>query len=138
MDRYGQIMAEGSPEEIGQAVHDLGKQIDLLGHLCIKVLDYGNISLFVALHKLLLKATRTSMRFKIMLHFYLQPIRDLQYVADHALDLIYYEFWEHRITRDADSFRIEFKKSDLNSIPSWEDLYPPISEPTFPFLTPRQ
>jgi hypothetical protein len=78
------------------------------------------------------------MQYKLILHKHQQPFHDLQYVAGHALDLISYGFWEHRITRDADSFRSGQKKSDLNSLPFIESLLPPFSEPDFPFLTPRQ
>ena len=138
MDCYRLIMAEGSPKDFVRAIRDLGKQMDLLLRLVQTVADAGNTPLVLALSKLGLKVTRTSRRLKIMLHRYLQPARDLQYVADHALELIYYDFWDHRITRDADSFRIEFKKSDLNSISSLQNLFPPFMEPDFPFLTPRQ
>jgi transposase len=131
-------LAEGSIKAIKREAHDLRKQIDLLFHQSQTALDSGNISLFVALHKQFLKATTTSMHFSLMVHSCLQPSEDLQFAADRALDLIAYDFWDHRITRDADSFRNDTEKSDLNSIPSWEDLCPPISEPTFPFLTPRQ
>ena len=138
MDCYRLIMAEGSPKDFVRAIRDLGKQMDLLLRLVQTVADAGNTPLVLALSKLGLKVTRTSRRLKIMLHRYLQPARDLQYVADHALELIYYDFWDHRITRDADSFRIEFKKSDLNSISSLQNLFPPFMEPDFPFLTSRQ
>ena len=112
--------------------------MELLFTICETLLATGQISLFVALHKLLNKTINISMQYKLILHKHQQPFHDLQYVAGHALDLIFYGFWEHRITRDADSFRSGLKKSDLNSLPFMESLLPPFSEPDFPFLTPRQ
>jgi len=138
IDRYRLITAGGSLKALARAVLDLRKQIDLFLHIINTLSAAGDLSLIVAMNKLFFKAISTSRRSKIILHRSFQPIRDLEFVAGHALDLIYYDFWEHRITRDADSFRIEFEKSDLNSIPSWEAVIPPISDSTFPFITPRQ
>ncbi|MGD0751648.1 MAG: hypothetical protein ABSA23_09580 [Anaerolineales bacterium] len=136
--RYRQIEAQGDPVVLARAIPGLHKQIDVLDHVCTGLMVAGNVSLFIALHKLALKAINTSVRYKLILHKRWQPFRDLQFVAGHALDLIAYDFWEHRITRDADSFRSDTQKSDLNSIPSGESLLPAISEPDFPFLSPPQ
>ena len=138
LDSYRQIEAERDPLAIARSIPDLGRQIDFLAHACQILLAAGKISLFVVLQKLFHKTINLSMRYKLFLHRYLQPFNDLQYVAGHPLDLISYGFWEHRITRDADSFRSGLQKSDLNSLPFIESLLPLFSEPDFPFLIPRQ
>jgi transposase len=75
---------------------------------------------------------------KVIRHHIQQPFHDLLFVAGRACDLIAYDFREHRITRDADSFLNVSEKSYLNSAPSWASLCPSFTEPDFPFLTPRQ
>ena len=62
-----------------------------------------------------------------------QPLILLHFVAAHALELIYYDFFTSGILRDAYSFREKNKKSDFNSFP--KNLLPVNS--AF-FLTSRQ
>jgi hypothetical protein len=138
LDRYRQFAAQRDPVAIARAIPDLHGQMELLFTICETLLATGQISLFVVLHKFLNKTINISMQYKLILHKHHAPFHDLQFVAGHALDLISYGFWEHRITRDADSFRSGQKKSDLNSLPFKESLLPPFSEPDFPFLTARQ
>ncbi len=138
MDHDRQILAEGDPDALARAIPHLARQIDLLDHVSETLLDTGKTSLFVALIKQSLRGIHTSMRCKLLLHHYYQPFHDLHYVAEHALDLISYDFWEHRITRDGDSFRKGLKKNDLNSIPFSESLLPSFSGTGYPFISPRQ
>ena len=138
LDRFRRVAVQRDPVAIAQAIPDLHGQSELLYILCETLLATGQISLFVALHKLFNKTLDISMQYKLILHKHQQPFHDLQYVAGHALDLIFYGFWEHRITRDADSFRSGLKKSDLNSLPFMESLLPPFSDPDFPYVSPRQ
>jgi transposase len=67
-----------------------------------------------------------------------QPLRQLQLVASHALDLIRYDFHSSGITRDADSFREKNKLSDLNSPTTRKDFFSSNSSFPSPFLTSRQ
>jgi transposase len=93
---------------------------------------------FLSWLKVLNKTTRYSLRLKGFVHGLQKPYRDLLYVAGHALSLVLYEFQEHNILCDADSFRVDLEKSDLNSAPSLETSFSPLSQPDFPFLTSRQ
>ena len=138
IDRSRQDTADRDPVAIARSISDLHKQIDLLVHLCNELVNAGNISLFLALQKSFQKTINLSARLKLRLHDCLQPRDDLHFVAGHALALISYDFRDHCITRDADSFRRDTQKSDLNSLPSLEPFLPSLSEPDFPFLSPRQ
>jgi transposase len=66
------------------------------------------------------------------------PAPDLEYVSQHALAIIHFGFRDHGITRDSDSFRKNFEKSDFNSPVFWEPLCSSLSEPPYPYISPRQ
>ncbi len=136
--RYQSLLVDPNPASVDLAIPDLHKQIDVLVGLCQSLANLETFTLFNTWIKVLIKTISISMRMKSLSHYMQQPYHDLQYVASHTIALVFYDFWEHRITRDADSFLIVSKKSYLNSILSVDELCPPFSEPGFPFLTPRQ
>ena len=67
-----------------------------------------------------------------------KPLKDMLHVSQHALDLIHYDFQFRGIRRDSDSFRKRFERSDFNSPAFQESLCGYISEPEYPFISPRQ
>jgi transposase len=85
-----------------------------------------------------LKAIRMVTRLKTILGCWQLPARHLRFVSEYALALVYHDFADQGITRDADSFRVEFEKSDLNS-PSFQGSSDgSLTDPGYPFITPRQ
>ncbi len=67
-----------------------------------------------------------------------RPLRDLQYVSLHAPALIQQHFRSHAITRDAGAFRSRINCKDFTSPVFAEPLCGCLSEPPFPFISPRQ
>ncbi len=67
-----------------------------------------------------------------------QPKVQLRLVADHALELIRYDFVASGITRDAYSFREKNKLRYLNSFASSQDFHTPYSDLPSSFLSARQ
>jgi hypothetical protein len=74
-----------------------------------------NVRSKLACFNLLVRTISIIPRLGIALFFQQQPARDLQSVSQHALALVRYEFRDHGIIRDADSFREKREKSDFNS-----------------------
>jgi transposase len=136
--RYTRVEQEQDPASLVLAIKDLRKQIDFLAGLIYSLPDNATLSVFLSWLKVLNKTTRYSLRLKGFVHGFQKPYRDLQYVAGHALSLVFYEFQENNILRDADSFRVDLEKSDLNSVPFWDASLSPLSQPDFAFLTSRQ
>ncbi len=135
---YQQVLEEKDPASLERSIRELHKQIDLLVGLLNYLLNQPTLSLYLALFPVFMRTISFSRRMKVIHHHIQQPFHDLIFVASRACDLIAYDFREHSITHDADSFLKVSEKSYLNSAPSWASLCPPFSEPDFPFLTPRQ
>jgi transposase len=66
------------------------------------------------------------------------PAPDLQFVSQHIHSLIRHDSSNYGITRDVDSFREKCEKSDFNSPIFLEPLYASLSEPAYPYISPRQ
>lgn len=128
-------MLDKSPEAFRQAILELQEIISLLFQLSEKA---ENTRLFLPLVKQILRGIKISASIKSAWFWHQQPVRDLQFIAHYALALIRYNFRDYGISRDADSFRVDFEKSDLNSLTFREPLCPTLSDPPYPFITPRQ
>ena len=92
----------------------------------------------VAWFNTLVKMVRIVARLKTEWVLRYLPAPDLQYVSQHALALIHDDFCNHGITRDADSFRKKRENSDFNSDSFRESLCASLSDPPYPFISPRQ
>ena len=88
--------------------------------------------------KLAMRTIKKIIRLKFAWSRHLQPMCDLQFVSQDALAIIRFNFQDYGITRDADSFRDKFEKSDLKSLAFQEQICSTISDPPYPFITPRQ
>jgi len=128
-------MLDKSPEAFRQAILELQEIISLLFQLSEKA---ENTRLFLPLVKQILRGIKISASIKSAWFWHQQPEHDLQFVAEYGLALIRYNFRDYGISRDADSFHVVFEKSDLNSLTFREPLCPTLSDPLYPFITPRQ
>ena len=131
---YRQMLAQ-SPGSVLELFQEIQASMDLIPQLREK---FENTPLFLPLAKQMLQLVKISASIKTAWFWHQQPERDLQFVAKYGLALIRYNFRDYGITRDADSFRLVFEKSDLNSLTFREPLCSTISDPLYPFITARQ
>jgi len=131
---YRQMLAQ-SPGSVLELFQEIQASMDLIPQLMKK---FENTPLFLPLAKQMLQLVKISASIKTAWFWHQQPLRDLQFVAQFALALIRYNYHDYGITRDADSFRLVFEKSDLNSLTFREPICPNLSDPPYPFITPRQ
>ena len=109
---------ESLPAVLRQAILDLRLQIARL--LAVRP-DGGDLRATLAWHRPIVRLIDLILRLHKTLARYETPQHHLQFVAQHALALIRYEFRESGITRDAYSFRAKTELSDLNSSALQED-----------------
>jgi transposase len=128
-------MLAQSPGSVLELFQEIQASMDLIPQLMEK---FENTPLFLPLAKQMLQLVKISASIKSAWFWHQQPVRDLQFIAHYALALIRYNFRDYGISRDADSFRVDFEKSDLNSLTFREPLCPTLSDPPYPFITPRQ
>jgi transposase len=128
-------MLAQSPGSVLELFQEIQASMDLIPQLMEK---FENTPLFLPLAKQMLQLVKISASIKSAWFWHQQPVRDLQFIAHYALALIRYNFRDYGISRDADSFRVDFEKSDLNSLTFREPLCPTLSDPLYPFITPRQ
>jgi hypothetical protein len=100
------------PEVFDQAILATRKQIALLVKASQEAADLRST---LSCQRPILRLFRLLIQVKKAQARHQQPLLQLQLVAEHALDLIRYDFHAGGITRDAYSFREKNKLSDLNS-----------------------
>jgi hypothetical protein len=124
-----------SPAAYGQVIREMQE------HFCL-AMNYRNKAENLrspwALDKIMAGTLKTigclkHARFKQQL-----PMLNLGFVSHHTLEIIHLYICDLGITRDADSFRDRFEKSDFNSTIFRESLGDLPSDPIYPFITPRQ
>jgi transposase len=128
-------MLSNNPGEVIQVFQGIQEIINSVSQLVEKNKD---TPLYLPLLKQLIRAVKISGMIKVAWFLHQESEHDLQFVAQFALALIRYNYRDHGITRDADSFRVVLEKSDLNSLTFREPLYSTISDPLYPFIASRQ
>ena len=128
-------MLANNPGEVIQVFQGIQEIINSVSRLVEKNKD---TPLYLPLLKQLIRAVKISGMIKVAWFLHQESEHDLQFVAEYGLALIRYNFRDYGISRDADSFHVVFEKSDLNSLTFREPLCPTLSDPLYPFITPRQ
>jgi len=131
---YREILAK-DPDLFSQVILEVREKIVEIFRLSKKAQGFRA---HISLAGLMGKFTNVVVRINTARSKLQKPVLDLQFVSQHALALIRYDFRSQGITRDADLFRENLKLSDFNSLPLREPQRASLVDPAFPFLTSRQ
>ncbi|MFA5810535.1 MAG: transposase, partial [Thermoleophilia bacterium] len=92
----------------------------------------------LAWDKLAAKTLGTIIRLKFAWFRQELPMRNLHIVSKYCLGIIRVNIDDLGISRDADSFRAKLEDSDFTSFAFQDSFCASLSDPPYPFLTPRQ
>ena len=132
LKKYAQNMPGKSPVSLIGVVQEY---FCLVWELRIKT---ENLRTALSADKLAHKFFRTLIRLEFARDKQELPLRNLHFVSKYCLGIIRVNIDDIGVSRDADSFRLRLEDGDFTSFAFQESLCASLSDPPYPFITPRQ